>query len=73
MSKKKKQQWWNSLTPEEKRRRINNWERKRKRRATKGKDETWSNAAGTFHKVWTSPNSYSVTRVQAPDISDIII
>lgn len=34
-----------------------------KKKSKKMKDETWTNAAGTFVKHWKSSSSYSVIRV----------
>lgn len=72
MKRTKQQIWWSKLSPAEKARRIANYERRRASQRKQGKNETWTNAAGTFHKVWRSPDSYSITRVPHPNLSDII-
>lgn len=56
--------WWAGLTDAEKDVQIAKWERDRKKNRKRGKDETWTNEAGTFTKVWTSDDSFTVTRIK---------
>lgn len=59
----KGQKWWQSLAPEQKQEYIEQKERSRSTNRKRGKDETWTNSAGTFAKTWLSDDSYVVERV----------
>ncbi len=61
--KKSGKKWWASLTTKEQQDYIEKRERSRKQRTTMGKNEEWTNAAGTFRKTWLNPNSYMVERI----------
>ena len=63
--------WWAGLTDGEKDAQIAKWERDRKKNHKRGKDETWTNEAGTFTKVWTSNDSFTVTRVRPIDTNQV--
>ena len=56
--------WWQSLTSEQKQEYIERKELSRASNRKRGKDETWTNASGTFTKKWLSDDSYAVERHQ---------
>lgn len=65
------QKWWRSLSKSEQQSYIEKRERSRHSTQKRGKDETWTNAGGTFVKTWIDDNSFSVVRLSDIDTDPI--